>query len=169
MAAVLAGRFCRVLPQALSWYSRRAVLCNSSFESKRFIHIARQLLAERKYSKEHEWITMDGDIGTIGITDYAQNQLGDVVYVDLPEEGQTFNEGDSFGAVESVKAVSEVYSPLTGEVTKINSKLKENPELVNESPYKNGWLIKLKVSSEPSEPLMSEEEYEKYVKECEEE
>ncbi|CAH3193813.1 unnamed protein product, partial [Porites evermanni] len=98
-------------------------------------------ILERKYSKEHEWITMDGVIGTIGITDYAQNQLGDVVYVDLPEEGQTFNEGDSFGAVESVKAVSEVYSPLTGEVTEINSKLKDKPELVNKSPYEDGVYL----------------------------
>ena len=91
---------------------------------------------ENLYSKDHEWILVQDTVGTIGITDYAQHELGDVVYVDLPEVGDTFEAGDPFGSVESVKAVSEVFCPISGEVVEVNSKLEESPELINQSPHR---------------------------------
>ena len=97
-----------------------------------------------KYTKDHEWSKLSNDIVTIGINDYAQDQLGEVVFVELPEIGDTFSQGDEFGSVESVKAVSEIYIPVSGEVVEINEGLEDAPELVNTDCYKEGWLIKVK-------------------------
>lgn len=103
-----------------------------------------------KYTKDHEWILVNGDIGTIGITDFAQNELGDVVFIDLPEVGKVLKIGDIFGTVEAVKAVSDLFSPASGEVIEINKELESQPELINKEPYTGGWMIKIKLS-EPSE------------------
>ncbi|MBU0972216.1 MAG: glycine cleavage system protein GcvH [Proteobacteria bacterium] len=97
-----------------------------------------------KYTKDHEWAKLSKDIVTIGLSDYAQDQLGEIVFVELPEVGDIFTKGDEFGSVESVKAVSEVYLPVSGEVVEINAALEDNPELVNEDCYEGGWLIRLK-------------------------
>jgi glycine cleavage system H protein len=99
------------------------------------------------YARSHEWITTDGDELTIGITDYAQQALGDVVFVDLPEVGRTLKQGEPFGAVESVKAASDVYAPVGGEVTAVNEALLDAPELINNEPYAAGWLLKLRPDS----------------------
>lgn len=103
-----------------------------------------------KYTKDHEWAKVDGDIVTIGINDYAQDQLGEIVFVEVPEEGDTFSQEDEFGSVESVKAVSELYIPISGEVTAVNEELEEAPELVNNDCYEGGWIIKVK-ADDPSE------------------
>lgn len=103
-----------------------------------------KLPGELLYTKEHEWIKEDGGLYLIGISDYAQDQLGDIVYVDLPETGTVMDAGQEFGTVESVKAVSELYSPISGEVMEINSELEDSPELVNNDPYGGGWMIKVK-------------------------
>ncbi len=97
-----------------------------------------------RYAKDHEWARQEGDTFTIGIDDYAQDQLGDIVYVELPEVGATFEQGDEFGTVESVKAVSELYMPLGGEVVAVNQELEDAPELVNSDPYGQGWMIRIK-------------------------
>ncbi len=97
-----------------------------------------------KYTKDHEWAKLESDIVTIGLSDYAQDQLGEIVFVELPETGDTFSRGDEFGSVESVKAVSEVYIPISGEIVEINEALEDAPELVNEDCYKGGWVIKVK-------------------------
>lgn len=99
-----------------------------------------------KYTKDHEWAQANGDIVTIGLSDYAQDQLGEIVFVELPEVGDTFSKGDEFGSVESVKAVSEVYIPISGEIIEINETLEDAPELVNEDCYEGGWLIRVKPS-----------------------
>jgi len=99
-----------------------------------------------KYSKDHEWIAVEDDTVTIGITDYAQGELGDVVFVELPGEGDTFEVQDAFGTIEAVKAVSDLYCPVTGEVVEINATLEDAPETVNKDPYGEGWMIKIKVS-----------------------
>ncbi|CAH7056414.1 glycine cleavage system H protein, mitochondrial [Phodopus roborovskii] len=127
------------------------------------------VLSVRKFTEKHEWITTENGIGTVGISNFAQEALGDVVYCSLPEVGTKLKKQDEFGALESVKAASELYSPLSGEVTEVNEALAENPGLVNKSCYEDGWLIKM-VLSDPSEldELMSEEAYEKYVKSIEE-
>jgi len=121
---------------------------------------------ENLYSKDHEWILVQNTVGTIGITDYAQHELGDVVYVDLPEVGDTFEAGDPFGSVESVKAVSEVFCPISGEIVEVNSKLEESPELINQSPHEKAWMIKVRITN-PDElkELLSAEEYEEYLQE----
>jgi glycine cleavage system H protein len=118
------------------------------------------------YSKDHEWISVQDNVGTIGITDYAQHELGDVVYVDLPEVGDTFESGEPFGSVESVKAVSEVFSPLAGEVIEVNTKLEESPELINQSPHQQAWMVKIRLTN-PDElkSLLGSEEYEEYLQE----
>ena len=100
---------------------------------------------ELKYTKDHEWIRVDGDRGQVGITDYAQQQLGDVVFVDLPEIGRTFKQGEQFGSIESVKAVSDLYCPISGEVVDVNRAVTERPETVNQDPYA-AWLIALRVT-----------------------
>ncbi|XP_025064433.1 glycine cleavage system H protein, mitochondrial isoform X2 [Alligator sinensis] len=126
------------------------------------------LILARKYTDKHEWISVENGIGTVGISNFAQEALGDVVYCSLPEVGTKLNKQDEFGALESVKAASELYSPLTGEVTEINIALADNPGLVNKSCYNDGWLIKMTVDS-PSEldELMNEDAYEKYIKSIE--
>jgi glycine cleavage system H protein len=120
-----------------------------------------------RYSKEHEWIKIDGDRGTIGITDYAQQQLGDVVYVELPEVGATFSINDVFGSIESVKAVSELFCPVSGEVLEVNQETADSPETVNQDPQGKAWLIVIRVT-DPSEveALMSASDYQKYVEEA---
>jgi len=119
-----------------------------------------------KFSKDHEWIKIEGDIGTIGITNHAQEQLGDVVFVDLPEVGSTVEKDDTMGAVESVKAASDIYSPVSGEVTEVNDALTDEPALVNSSAEADGWMAKVKLSN-PSEldDLMDAAGYEAFCKE----
>ena len=119
---------------------------------------------ENLYSTDHEWISVQDNIATIGITDYAQHELGDVVFIDLPEVGDSFEANEPFGSVESVKAVSEIFCPVSGEVIEINSTLVANPELVNESPHEKAWMIKVRVAnSEELSELMSAEAYEVYL------
>lgn len=119
-----------------------------------------------KYSKDHEWVKLNGNIATVGITHYAQDQLGDVVFVELPMEGDSFEAGNGFGVVESVKAVSDVYAPVSGTVIEVNEKLLESPELVNEDPYGDGWMIKLEVKGESEvDRLMDAREYEAFIEE----
>ena len=101
-----------------------------------------------KYSEDHEWIKVEGNTATIGITDFAQSELGDIVFVELPEEGDDISTGDSFGSVESVKTVSELYAPVSGSVVAVNEELEDSPELVNESPYENAWMLKVELSDE---------------------
>ncbi|HNP87772.1 MAG: glycine cleavage system protein GcvH [Chloroflexi bacterium SZAS-1] len=120
--------------------------------------------ADLQYAKTHEWIRIEGDEATIGISDYAQDALGDVVYVELPDVGTTFETGDAFGAIESVKAASEVYMPVAGEVVATNDAVVNSPELLNSEPYDGAWLIKIKVA-EGVGALMSAEAYEKFVDE----
>jgi glycine cleavage system H protein len=118
------------------------------------------------YSKDHEWIRVDGDRGTVGITDHAQQQLGDVVYVELPASGSSYRQGETFGSVESVKAVSELYLPVSGEVLEVNAALADRPEVVNSDPHGDGWMVVARVTA-PDElsGLMRAAEYERYVKE----
>ncbi len=119
-----------------------------------------------KYTKEHEWITTEGNILTIGITDYAQDSLGDIVYLELPEEGGTVAKDDTFGVVESVKAVSDLYSPATGEVIEVNDALVDSPEVINDDPYGEAWMIKVQVDGPGAiTDTMTAEEYKKYVEE----
>jgi len=117
-----------------------------------------------KYTKDHEWIDLAGDSGKVGITDYAQQQLGDVVYMELPEVGQKLKQGQSFGTIESVKAVSELYSPVTGEVTAVNTALKDKPETVNKNPHES-WMIAVKLTN-PGEAgaLLDATQYQDLVK-----
>jgi len=117
------------------------------------------------YSKDHEWVRVEGDTAVVGITDYAQDSLGDVVYVELPKEGETFAANESFGSVESVKAVSEVFSPVSGEISGTNESLTDEPEKVNEDQYGQGWMIRVKMSS-PGEvdSLLTAAEYEDFTK-----
>ena len=121
---------------------------------------------EYRYSKEHEWIKVDGDRGTIGITDYAQQQLGDVVFVELPEVGATFSAQEVFGNIESVKAVSELFCPISGEILEINQTAVDSPELVNKDPHGEAWLIVLKIQ-DPAQVagLLSAADYQKYLEE----
>ena len=117
-----------------------------------------------RYTKEHEWVRVEGDQGTIGITDHAQHELGDIVFVDLPKPGTKVTKGQSFGSVESVKAVSDVYSPVSGEVSSSNDLLSQNPEKLNEDPHGDAWLIKVKLSSsDETSGLMSAADYQKYI------
>jgi glycine cleavage system H protein len=120
--------------------------------------------AELQYARTHEWIRIEGDEATIGITDYAQDALGDVVYVELPEVGASFEAGASFGAVESVKAASDLYLPVAGEITAVNSALIDTPEILNSDPYGEGWLVKISVAPGVG-ALMSAGTYEKFVDE----
>ena len=117
------------------------------------------------YSKDHEWVRVEGDVAVVGITDYAQNSLGDVVYVELPKVGEQFAANEAFGSVESVKAVSEVFSPVTGEVAGANESLNDEPEKVNQDPYGEGWMIRMKMSN-PGEvdSLLTAAEYEDFTK-----
>lgn len=119
-----------------------------------------------KYSKEHEWVLVEGNIATVGITDFAQDQLGDIVFVELPAVGDKVSKEDAFGVVESVKAVSDIYAPVSGKVLEVNDDLPENPEMLNEDAYGDGWIIKIDMSDlEELNHLMSAAEYEEYVAE----
>lgn len=119
-----------------------------------------------RYIDTHEWVRVEGDEATAGITDHAQEQLGDIVYVELPEVGETFANGDAFAVVESVKAASDCYMPIGGEIIEINEELSEAPELVNEDPYGEGWFVRFKVSDASElEDLMDAAAYEKFVAE----
>ena len=121
---------------------------------------------DRRYSKEHEWLKVDGDSATIGITDYAQEQLGDVVYVDLPEPGTSVTQFEKMGEVESVKAVSDLFTPASGEVLEQNQAVVEKPELVNSDPHGEGWLIRIKLSdASEADKLLSSEEYDALIQE----
>ncbi|MEZ5285495.1 MAG: glycine cleavage system protein GcvH [Vicinamibacterales bacterium] len=116
-----------------------------------------------KYTKDHEWLRLDGDTATVGITDFAQQQLGDVVYVELPEAGATVTAGQVFGTIESVKAVSELFAPVTGEVVEVNASLKDKPEAVNQQPH-DAWMVKVKVTTAAeADALMDSGQYEALV------
>jgi glycine cleavage system H protein len=119
---------------------------------------------DSRYAKSHEYVHVEGDVGTIGITDYAQKELGDVVFVELPSVGTQLDAVDELGSIESVKAVSELFTPVSGEVIEVNERLREKPELVNTDPYGDGWMVRIRMtdSSEVNE-LMTAEEYEEYV------
>lgn len=119
---------------------------------------------ELQYSKEHEWVRLDGDVATIGITHFAQDQLGDVVFVELPSAGATVRQFASFGVVESVKAASDIYAPLSGQVVERNAKVIESPDLVNRAPYEDGWLVKVRLAdkSEVSK-LLSPADYRSHI------
>jgi glycine cleavage system H protein len=116
-----------------------------------------------KYTKSHEWVRTEGDTATVGITEHAQDELGDVVFVELPETGTTLEAGDTFGAVESVKAVSDLYAPVGGEVVEVNEALNDAPEKINEDPYGDGWILKLSVTGDAD--LLSPEDYQKVIDE----
>lgn len=135
--------------------------CESNF----LCNINPLLLAERKFTKKHEWVSVDGQIGTVGISNYAQEALGDVVYAQLPDVGTHFRASDECGALESVKAASEIYSPVSGDVTEKNTAVEETPSLVNTSCYEKGWLFRIKLAK-PSEldGLLSEKQYEEFLK-----
>ena len=118
-------------------------------------------MAERRYTKTHEWIIVDGKTGTVGITDFAQAQLGDVVFLELPAVGRKLAERESFGVIESVKAASDLYSPVAGRVTAVNDTLTAKPELVNSDPYGDGWILKLELAGELPADTLDEAEYKK--------
>jgi glycine cleavage system H protein len=124
--------------------------------------------SDRKYTREHEWVRLEGGVGLIGITEYAQSELGDVVFVDLPEKGRALAAGEELGTIESVKAVSEIYAPVSGEVLEVNEALRDHPEKVNGDPYGEGWLVKIRVGDRPEiDRLLSSEAYRSHVEEGE--
>lgn len=119
-----------------------------------------------KYSKSHEWVRVEGQLATIGITDYAQEQLGDIVYIDLPDTGRIIHQDETFGSVESVKAVSELFSPVSGEIVEVNDELADAPETANEDPYTAGWLIIVRMEDTSElKDLLSAGEYETFLEE----
>jgi len=120
--------------------------------------------AKLLYTKEHEWVEADGDTCAVGITDYAQSQLGDVVFVELPQTGTAVKAGETFGVVESVKSVSDLYSPVSGEIAETNADLESEPEIVNDSPYERGWMIKIKMNDTSElDCLLTAEQYGEYI------
>jgi len=122
------------------------------------------ILENLKYTKDHEWVMVENGVATIGITDYAQKQLGDITFVELPEKNSLVNEGDSFCTVESVKAASDVYAPVTGEVIEVNVELEEAPELINQEPYGKGWICHVKIANiDEFNNLMNFEEYKNII------
>jgi glycine cleavage system H protein len=119
---------------------------------------------ELKYSEDHEWTKKDGDVLVVGITDYAQSELGDVVYLDLPAVGDAFNQKDPFGSIEAVKAAADLYMPLTGEVVEVNDALPDSPETINKDPYGDGWMIKIKIAdTEEYDALMDAGAYQEHI------
>ena len=116
-----------------------------------------------KYTKDHEWISIEGDIATVGITDFAQGELGDIVYVEIEKIGENFLKEEVFGTVEAVKTVSDLFMPVTGEIIDINEKLNEKPELVNEDPYGQGWMIKIKLNNSGMSDLLNSDQYKKLI------
>ncbi|XP_057972432.1 glycine cleavage system H protein 2, mitochondrial [Malania oleifera] len=145
------------------WASRAASHLRISVLHRGFSSVVKDL----KYADSHEWVKVEGTSATVGITDHAQDHLGDVVYVELPEVGAAVSQGNSFGAVESVKATSDINSPVSGKVVEVNEELSNSPGLVNASPYENGWIIKVEMSdSNEVKSLMGSDQYSKF---CEEE
>eukprot|EP01132_Coremiostelium_polycephalum_P005020 gene5020-6249_t len=131
----------------------------------RFICYGKSFYSTTRYTKDHEWVKKDGDLFTMGITDFAQRNLGDVVFVELPSTGKTFKAGEPFGYVESVKAVSDIFTPLAGEVSQVNTDLSDEPEVINDSPMDEGWMIKLKSTDDATfNKLLSQSEYDEFVK-----
>jgi glycine cleavage system H protein len=128
-----------------------------------------ELPDDLKYTREHEWVLVEGNVATVGISAFAEDQLGDVVFVELPAVGDTVSKDDAMGVVESVKAVSDVYAPVSGEVIEVNDDLPENTEMLNEDPYGDGWMVKIEMS-DPSEldDLMSSEEYKQFIADAQE-
>ena len=118
-------------------------------------------MADRRYTKTHEWVTVDGKTVTVGITDFAQSQLGDVVFLELPAVGRKLAVRESFGVIESVKAASDLYAPVPGKITAVNDKLTANPELVNSDPYGDGWILKLELAGDLPADLLNEADYKK--------
>lgn len=119
---------------------------------------------ELKYTKDHEWVKIDGDIATVGITDFAQGELGDIVYVEIETEGEEIERGEVFGTVEAVKTVSDLFMPLSGTVEEVNSELESAPEVVNEDPYEKGWMIKIKISDQSEvDDLLSADAYKEVI------
>lgn len=121
--------------------------------------------ADLMYTKDHEWVRIDGDTATFGLTDHAQEALGDIVFVEIPEEGRVVAAGDAFAVVESVKAVSDAYAPIAGEVTEGNSELEEAPEKVNDDPYGEGWIAKVKITDGDTSHLMDADAYTRFLEE----
>jgi glycine cleavage system H protein len=125
-----------------------------------------ELPEDLKYTREPEWVSLDGNLATVGITDHAQQQLGDVVFVELPAVGDRVEKSDAFGVVESTKAVSDVYAPISGEIAEVNDDLPDNPELINEDPYGDGWMIKITIGDRTDlDDLMTADEYRQYIEE----
>ena len=122
-------------------------------------------MADRRYTRTHEWVTVDGKEATIGITDFAQSQLGDVVFLELPSAGRKLAERETFGVVESVKAASDLFSPVGGRITAVNEKLASKPELINSDPYGDGWILKVELAGELPGDLMDEADYKKATEE----
>jgi glycine cleavage system H protein len=117
-----------------------------------------------RYSKEHEWVATEDSVATIGVTDYAQDQLGEIVYIELPSVGDKVSKDDPFGVIESVKAVSDIFAPVSGTVTEVNQELAESPEIINEDPYGDGWLIKIRISDGAElDDLMDNDEYQEII------
>ncbi len=120
--------------------------------------------SELKYTKDHEWAKLDGDVITVGITDYAQGELGDVVFIELPQAGDTVVKDDTFGTIEAVKAVSDLFSPVNGEVVETNDSLEDTPDVVNSDPYGAGWMVKIKIASDSEwESLLSADDYQSHI------
>ncbi|KAG0716156.1 Glycine cleavage system H protein, mitochondrial [Chionoecetes opilio] len=165
----------RVLLSGLRSYSSKFTLLQLPRTTCGWEHIGKHFstshhqLSSRKYTEKHEWVAVDGNIGTIGITEYAQEALGDIVYAQLPEVDTQYEQMEECGALESVKAASELYSPVSGKVTEINAAVEDQPALINKSCYDEGWLFKLELTV-PSEidELMNKEAYDKFLKESEE-
>ena len=123
-----------------------------------------EIKPELKYTKDHEWISIDGDNATIGITDYAQGELGDIVYVEIEALGDELDKEEIFGSVEAVKTVSDLFLPVSGEITELNEGLEDNPELINDDPYGEGWIIKMKISNQSElTDLLSADEYKELI------
>jgi len=122
--------------------------------------------ADLKYTKEHEWVKVEGDVAVMGVTDFAQKQLTDIVFVELPETGKKVQQNKPCAVIESVKSVSDVFSPVSGEIIEVNERLKDNPEIINNDPYKEGWIAKIKIENKNElNSLMSVKDYEKFVNE----
>ncbi len=115
---------------------------------------------ELKYTKDHEWISIDGEIATVGITDFAQGELGDIIFLEFPDVDESFNEGDVFGTIEAVKTVSDLFMPVSGKIVEVNEALNDNPENVNSSPYDSGWMVKIELSAESgTDSLLNSKSY----------
>ena len=118
-----------------------------------------------KYTDDHEWVSIIDDVAIIGITDFAQSELGDIIFVEFPDTGMSINQKDSVGTLEAVKTVADIYSPVTGEIIEINDNLESSPELINEDPYEKGWILKIKISNKDElDSLLSNSDYEKMIK-----